>query len=153
MSDTVYINTKGLTKFLKSIKGTLPVIRVGILGAKDSRSGKVNSNAEIGARHEFGSAGMPVRSFLRVPIADNLDKYLTKFNAFDEDNLKKVINDGKLTVWLKQIGIVAENIVADAFSSGGFGKWIPSKHENGSGLTLVDTQQLRNSISSEVIGG
>jgi hypothetical protein len=155
MADTVELKTKGLDQFIKSLKGKLPTVRVGILGSHDARRGGVNGNAEIGAKHEFGGDGMPIRSFLRVPISENIGSYLENYGAFDEDNLKKVINEGKLSVWMKQIGIVAEKIVGDAFSNGGFGKWPGWKgnYKSNTGLILVDTTQLRNSITSEVHDG
>ena len=51
------------------------------------------------------------------------------------------------------MGAVGESIVQDAFSTGGFGKWKPSRMENKqTKQTLVETQQLRNSITSDVKG-
>lgn len=154
--DTVSFDKRALDKFLKSLKGRLPSVQVGILGDKDARTGKAASNATIGAAHEFGTGKLPQRSFLRVPIAQNLSSYLTKYNAFDKDNLKKVIDEGKLNSWMAQVGFVAEQIVADAFNSGGFGEWPPwitPNYQNNTGMLLVDTQQLRNSITSRVIDG
>ena len=153
--DTVELKTADLDKLIKSLKGNMPMVRVGILGDKNVRtSDKVGpSNAEVGASHEFGTTTVPIRSFLRVPIADNLQKYLDNSNAFDSDALKKVIATGSITEWLKKIGILAESIVADGFDSGGFGKWQPSDMTNKKNhQTLVETQQLRNSITSDVKG-
>lgn len=153
MSDDVQVQTKGLDQFIKAFKGKLPTVRVGILGSNNSRND--GSNAAIGAIHEFGDSTHPMRSFLRVPIAENLDKYLDSHQAFDEDNIKKIVRDGKITVWMEQIGVVAEMVVADAFTSGGFGKWAPWKngYTSKTGNILVDTTQLRGSITSEVKDG
>lgn len=153
MSDnTVYVNTKGLDQFLKLLKVKPPVARVGILGDKNLRTSEgVKSNAEIGARHEFGSGKLPIRSFLRAPISDKMQSYLESSNAFDPQALSKVIKTGSLLEWTRKLGILAESIVSDAFATGGFGKWKPSNmarkkvHQ-----TLVETNQLRESITSEV---
>lgn len=154
MADTVEMNLKPLERLLKSLKGNIPEVRVGILGDKDARTkGNAKSNATIGAKHEFGSAEVPQRSFLRVPITEHMQEYLDKSGFFDKDALSKVITNASLIVWVKKIGLIAETIVADGFASGGFGKWAKWRnpnYTNNTGQILVDTQQLRNSISSEV---
>ena len=96
---------------------------------------------------------MPQRSFLRIPIAENLSKRLDNSGAFSKDELLKVIKEKSLEPWLKRMGTLAEAIVSDAFDSGGDGKWPKWKtkgYENNTGMLLVDTQQLRNSIMSDV---
>lgn len=146
------LKIEGLQKLLKALKGEIPGVRVGILGKHNHRSGKGNeTNATIGAKHEYGADGMPQRSFLRIPIAEHLQAYLDKSNAFKPDILKRVVKEGNIIPWLEKIGITAEAVVSDAFDTGGFGKWTPSNmkykkvHQ-----TLVETKQLRESISSEV---
>lgn len=152
MSDDIVFNTRELDKLIKAFTGKLPVAHVGIIGTKDQRSkGKASSNATIGAKHEFGDEGLPVRSFLRVPLTQQFEKYLEKSGAFNKDVLRKVIKDGSILEWMKKIAIVGETIVSDAFATGGFGAWKPSNmlfKQNQQ--TLVETQQLRNSITSEV---
>lgn len=139
------MDTKNLDALIKSLKGELPKVKVGILG--DSR------NATIGAAHEFGTSKLPRRSFLRVPIADHFEKYMESSGIFTRESLEKVIEDRSMIPWLTRMGILAEKIVAEAFSTGGFGKWAKWKnpnYENNTGQILIDTQQLRNSITSEV---
>lgn len=149
MSD-VELNTKNLEKLLKALKGKLPTARVGILG-DSGRSGGKATNAEIGAHHEFGTTKLPQRSFLRIPIQDNLDKVLKASGAFDKDVVRQIITQGSVVPFLKKVAIVAEGIVADAFATGGFGKWKPSDmRRKTNAQTLVETAQLRNSITSEV---
>jgi hypothetical protein len=115
------------------------------------RSSAGETNAKIGLKHEFG-IGVPMRSFLRIPIADNFQQYLENAGAFDSDAFKKVIAKKSLTLYVKRMGIVGETIVSDAFATGGFGKWKESQMKDKKvKQTLVETQQLRNSISSEVI--
>jgi len=151
-TDTIELNLRGLDKFIRSLKGELPEARIGILGNGKARSEGKQSNAEIGYKHEFGASGMPMRSFLRVPLTDHLQEYLDKAGAFDPDALKNVIKTGSIKIWVEKIAVIAEQIVQDGFASGGFGKWAPWKpgYQNRTGQILVDTQQLRNAIASEV---
>jgi hypothetical protein len=167
------LNMKGLDDLLKAIKSP-PIVRVGILGGKNQRSEKQHahgpqktlsmgsqyalptigpSNAEIGLKHEYGSAkeGLPIRSFLKEPITDNLQKYLDVAGAFSPGAVKRIIQARSLSLFMKKVGIIAETIVQDAFQTGGFGKWKPSnmKYKKVQ-QTLVETQQLRNSITSDV---
>lgn len=168
------LETPGLDKLIRAMKAKAPSIRIGILGAKSARdeqavkggkavnasSGKlkaakgtvnVETNAEVGAIHEFGSKNSPQRSFLRVPIADNLGKEMERSGALDKASLAEVIKGGSILPWAKKIAVIAEGIVAEAFKTGGFGKWVPSNMKNKKVHdTLVETQQLRNSITSEV---
>ncbi len=155
---TVTFNAKGLDSLLRALKDP-PSIKVGILGRTTSRSSgtkakgssDVKTNAEIGAIHEFGGEHMPQRSFLRIPIAEKLQEYLELSRAFDPDAVKRVIAEGSIKQWLKKVGVIAEQIVHDAFDSRGFGRWKPSNMKYKTvHQTLVETQQLRNSITSAV---
>lgn len=157
---SVTLKTPGLDKIIKALGGKPPKARVGILGDKAVRGaneqGEVKSesgstNAEIGAAHEYGTSKLPQRSFLRIPISENLQKYLQKAGLTDKDTLKQVIATGSVVPWLKQVAVTAETIVIDAFDSAGFGKWKPSDMTKKTNhQTLVETQQLRNSITSDV---
>ena len=133
------LKTNDLDKLAKTLNQKMPYAKVGILGQKADRPGEKN-NAEIGAVHEFGEAGMPERSFLRAPISENLSKKMGELKLEKDLSVKDMIY---------KIGAVAETIVRDAFLSGFDGKWIPSKKEEG--RTLVDTTQLMKSISFEVV--
>lgn len=150
----VELNVKGLEQLIKSLKN-MPIARVGILGDKSTRgsgrSQKSPTNAQIGAWHEFGTTRLPVRSFLRLPITTLLDKRLQQSGAFNKDVMRRVIQGGSIVPWLKLVAIEAEGIVAGAFDSGGYGTWPPSDMRYKKNFqTLIETQQLRNSISSEV---
>lgn len=146
------LQTKELDRLLRTLKAPNATIRVGILGSKDSRSGKENSNASVGAAHELGTSKMPKRSFLETPLRDNLSRYLKKSGLFTEDLLKKALADGKVLPLLKAVGVAAEAVVQDAFATGGFGKWAPWKgsYTSKTGQILVNSQQLRTSITSDV---
>lgn len=145
-------NVKGLDQLLKALKATPPVVRIGVLGGGARSDG--SSNATVGAAHEFGTHTLPARSFLRVPISENLADRMESAGAFDKDVLADVIASGTIRPWMQKVAILAEGIVAEAFDTGGFGKW-PALKAKTLGRKkvqqiLVETGQLRNSISSEV---
>lgn len=156
MSDdkTIYFNDKNLKQILKALTGPFPKARVGILGTQGTVREDGLTNAEIGAAHEYGTSKLPMRSFLREPISTKLKIYLKDADAFNDDALKQIATSGSLNLFMKKIGHLCETIVSGAFDTGGFGKWPKWKdpgYQNNTGQVLVDTQQLRNSISSEVI--
>lgn len=166
--DETTLEITGLNKLLKALgRKDQPYARVGILGEKAAKPHyaqvepgetgpkKISTNAEIGAAHEYGAParGLPQRSFLRVPIADNLQKYMEKSGAFDFDAISHVLKEGTVMPWLKKVAIIAEGIVIEAFDTAGFGKWKAWKtpgYTNNANQILVDTTQLRSSITSEV---
>ena len=150
--NTIYLDTKGVDDLLKAMSD-LPSIKVGVLGPKDRRNVTTDSNATIGLEHEYGLNGKPMRSFLRMPLIKALGPALEKSHAFTRDVLQKVLRDKSIVEWCKKIAIEAEGVIADAFDTGGFGEWPKWKnpnYTNNTGMILVDTQQLRNSITSEV---
>lgn len=154
MSDTIVkFNDKGLQGLIKAFGKRTPTARVGVLEGHTARKAEgEESNAEIGAKHEFGEDGMPMRSFLRMPITEHLQEYLEKSGAFTPAALQEVIRMGSLEKWIAICGVAGEDCVAEAFNTGGFGQWRPSNMENKVlKQTLVETQQLRNSITSEVV--
>lgn len=151
MSDEV-VNLRGLDKLVKALKVKTPKIRVGILGSKDARADS-QSNATIGAAHEFGTTTIPQRSFLRVPLIDHLDKELEKSGINSKDNLNEIISGGDLMPWLREIAVTAEAIVLEGFASQGYGKWAAWKNPNymnNSGQVLIDKGYLRDSITTDI---
>lgn len=152
MSET-RLELKGLDKLLKALKQKPPSIKVGILGDKTIRDGDGPNNATIGAAHEFGTSRLPQRSFLRIPIAKNLKKKMESAGAFDKATFQEVLSQGSIIPWAMKIAVIAEGIALDAFAEGGGrgNRWKPSNMKNKKvHQTLVETQQLRNSITSEV---
>jgi hypothetical protein len=156
----VRLSTPGLDKIIKALGGKAPVARVGILGQKVARGAgdggtqkksAGSTNAVIGAAHEFGTSKLPQRSFLRIPISMNLKKNLAEAGLTDKDTLKEVIASGTVKPWLEKVAIEAVGIVLEAFDTGGDGLWLQSNMKRKKNhQTLVETQQLRNSISYEV---
>lgn len=145
----VEFNTAALDRLIKSLQKT-PTIKVGVLG-NSSRTG-TESNATIGAAHEFGTSRMARRSFLLEPLKDELGNFMERHETLDEDTFKEVLKTGSLFVWMKRIASIAEAVVLEAFHTGGFGKWVPWKngYSSTTGQILVESQQLMRSIASEV---
>lgn len=107
---------------------------------------------EVGVSHEYG-AGVPRRSFLRVPFQvkkDQMDQAtVEQFRAVFEQG-----QEAKRAMGL--IGMQAVNIVKGAFTSRGYGAWPDiseaTKEMKGSSQVLIDTGTLRNSITYVVRG-
>ena len=153
------VEITGLDQLLKALNARPPVARVGILGDHALRNGKDHGNgaldnATIGAAHEFGTSTVPKRSFLFVPIAERLDKKIESSGLITEDTTNEVLKQGSVIPWMKEIAIDAEAVVLEAFATGGYGKWFALKPatlaRKMNQEILVETQQLRNSITSEV---
>ena len=141
----------------KIVKGALEdafKTRVGILGSKASAShGDGMTNVQIGTIHEFGSItrNIPARSFLRMPLEEHVWEWVKK----NKDKYNRLLETGSLEKWYAALGFEAERIVDEAFSSSGYGRWQKLKPQTikrkGSSMPLIDTGQLRASISSQVI--
>lgn len=146
------LNKKGLNNFLRMLDAEkLPMAKVGVLGRTDTRKDQ-STNAEIGLRHEFGTDKLPMRSFLRMPLTENFQKYVNKSKGFfDEKLLEKLANEQSLEGLVRILGTIGESIVIDGFDTGGFGRWKPSnmKYKKVQ-QTLIESQQLRDSITHEV---
>lgn len=67
---------KSLSKTMKAIAQSDSKVHVGILGGKrNSRKGEPLTNVELGFVHEFGTARVPERSFIRSTFEVNREKY------------------------------------------------------------------------------
>ena len=108
--------------------------------------------AQVGAQHEYG-AGVPRRSFLRVPFTTKRDELSTAIARQFED----VFQRGKSAEQaLGLIGTVAVNISKGAFTTRGYGEWPDitqaTKDAKGSSQVLVDNKILAGSITYVVRG-
>jgi hypothetical protein len=136
--------------------------RIGIMGDHASRTytgnfeaqgGNYQTNADIGLIHEKGSYSrkIPRRSFLEEPLRDKLPDQARKFGEY----FNKDLDAGRLAGAYEKLGILCENIVQMAFRTRGFGKWAPNSARTvarkGSDSPLIDTAQLRKSITSAVV--
>jgi hypothetical protein len=151
--------------------------RVGILGSKTDRRMKGTTNAEVGFIHEVGAPAknIPQRSWLRMPLCLKSKEILKEAMA----GAVGLMAAGKIKLMYQRLGIAAENAIQAAFDTGGFGSWAPLKYrtlmakirkgpikhlnmrkqqvseqmEEGARHTsiLIDTAQLRRSVSSKVV--
>jgi hypothetical protein len=163
-----------LDKFVRAVSTDM-VVRVGIMGNKTTRADMSKpvkhgtadairfnnrsyakssglSNADVGFIHEFGTGKIPKRSFLRMPIfqyAEDIIGMVVKAGAM------KKLAAGKSIEVLADLGIACENIIGRAFASRGWGSWAANTaatiKRKGSSSPLIDTGQLRRSISSAVV--
>lgn len=114
---------------------------------------KEKTNAEIGLDHEMGSMSrhIPRRSFLEMPLTTKMPDYGKKFG----ENLMKALDEGNIRPAFVNLGIKGEQVVQLAFASRGFGLWAPNAEstiqKKGSSQPLIDTAQLRKSITSDVV--
>ncbi len=164
-------NADLLESLIKHFSTNKMKVKVGVLGNDTARTAESEedtegstdgeskekvelTNAQIGAIHEFGSEehNIPQRSFLRMPIAVNLQRELSAQDISD-GLIVAIANDRSLEPLFFRIGLIAESIVGEAFDTGGFGAWKPSNMSGKKNKqTLVETTQLRNAITSEVKG-
>lgn len=160
----VLLDTKKLKTLLGYLTNGLPKAKVGIIGdkAKVKRaadSGEVLTNAQIGFIQEFGrlqgKPKIPARSFLVMPLKLYLDEFLQKRKGMTRQEFEKAVRSGKADKFIKKLGIVAEEVIQTAFETEGFGNWAPNSPatvaKKGSDKPLIDTGELRRSISSEVV--
>ena len=147
-------------------------VKVGVLAAKSGREASKDTednenltNVEIGLLHEFGDVegeiekfgsyeeAVPIRSFIKMPLEHKKDFLLKSMN---KKMIKAALVMGNVKKALEILGVEAENVIQEAFESGGFGKWAPlapsTIEKKGSAAILIETGQLRRSISSQVVG-
>lgn len=152
----IKVNLTGLDKLTKALGGKFS-IKVGIMGSNAQRKNGEGplSNAEIGFINEFGSYSkkIPPRSFLQMPLRLYLADYLLKKKAFSQQAIDEAVKNGTLLDLAKKVGIVAEEVIQQAFATRGFGQWKPNAHSTvkskGSDSPLIDTGELRRSITSK----
>lgn len=159
MDGRVEYNAKKLFKLIQNLKKGFPSVKVGIMGSQASaeHKGTNKTNVQIGFLNEFGSISqhIPARSFIRMPLQLYLSEYLRKKKALSQEEFTKAIEEGKENEFAAKVGLVAEEVIQDAFATRGFGNWAPNAPrtiaEKGSDSPLIDTGQLRRSITSKVI--
>ena len=137
----------GLIERMKSLGE--PKVYIGIPASTNARQGSSN-NATLAATHELGapSRGIPARPFLIPTMQNNADKYVRLM----AQGFKTALQDKtKADEVYEKIGLVASSDVKDYIVSGQF---VPLKQSTidrkGSSKPLIDTGELRNSISYEV---
>lgn len=151
---SVTLDTKLLDQLTAALSGDIPMVRVGIL-ADSTHNGSETTNVEIGTAHEFGAPArkLPERSFLRMPLNTKLHEYMEEAGLFEPKVIAELAKNKTFKPYMNLVGEIALNVIRDAFDTGGFGKWRKWKdknYTNNSGMLLVDTHQLRDSIAYEV---
>lgn len=145
MTGEVKINDAKWRKIIKQVAVMKrATVRVGIMG--DAGDEKGVSLAEIAAYHEFGTATIPERSFLRSTFYGHAAEGLAKMCA----KLSKAILEGKMdeTRALGLLGLWAVSEVRKTIRAGIEPELAPATiAAKGSSLALVDTGQLINSIT------
>lgn len=150
-------NLKELNDFVSEMTKNF-YIQVGILGSDVNRKDENGiTNGEIGLIHETGSITkkIPERSFLRMPLFFKQKEILQAGQKALTSELKNTkVNLVKV---LKKIGFACENVILDAFATGGFGKWqalsqrtIDNKKGANKYKILLNKMLLRSSVSSRV---
>jgi phage gpG-like protein len=168
ISLTVNVDTKKLEAIEKALKQNIKA-QVGILGDKNLRSdiqrnedgtAKIvkksiapQTNAQIGFIHEFGSYKdkIPERSFLRVPLMLFLNEALKEASP----KIRRAFQACNIIEAYGILGLSAEKVVQEAFDTSGHGSWPKLSPitiaRKGSDAILIDSGQLRKSITSKVV--
>ena len=115
------------------------------------------NNPTIGLYMEFGEPNnryhcvTPPRSFLRFPLQVHLRD---KLSYIGRSVWRAILLKQGLRLALQQLGIHAENVVQEAFKTGGWGMWKElaqiTIRRKGSDSILIDSGQLRQAITSKV---
>ncbi len=169
---SVKVDLTGLNNLIKTMDSQ-HVVRIGILGDKPRSKAKAKeekehkdppTNAEIGLAHEKGvkSRNLPRRSWLQVPLEDHLPEEFIK----NGPRVMLMMLAGNALLAYQDLQVICERIVEGAFDTGGYGKWkalelktlqgkkswkkLSSWDEKNNDQILVDTSQLRRSITSIV---
>lgn len=140
-------NGKGIKDLLKRLEKEGSV-DVGILAGEGKHEDSDLTVAQVGFFHEFGTVLVPERSFIRSTI-NGKAKEIKKVAAAQ---YKKVLN-GKITneQGLGILGAFTAGLIQETFTSN---NWVPNSEATqrikGSSTPLIDTGQLRQSISFKV---
>jgi phage gpG-like protein len=148
------LSTPNLNKLQRLLNEQYSV-KLGILGekAKAVHNDTDLTNVEIGTIHEFGSMSnnIPRRSFLKNTVVKKESDIQKKIRSLLKRHYNKPDGLEKVATL---IGIYGEALVQEAFETGGFGTWQPLSQRTidakNSSAILIDTGQLRGSISSKV---
>ena len=152
-TSSIRVNLDGLED-IKHQVGNRYRARVGILGSHASRTNGELDNATLGVIHMFGSVArnIPPRDFLVMPIETKKRELI---RAIATGSMRDAFKRGDYKRMFALLGAKAEEIVQQAFETGGFGRWPPLKPQTiarkGSAAILIDTGQLRRAITSDVV--
>jgi len=155
----VELDISKMKRLVGFLQNGMPSIKVGIMGQKNKRNDGIPTNAEIGFANEFGKmtgpVKIPARSFIRMPLQTHFyDKLLSK-KSLTKKEFEKAVDSGQADKFAAKVGLVAEETIQEAFATRGWGEWKPNApytvEQKGSDSPLIDTGQLRRSITSKVM--
>ena len=151
MKSTVIDKDLGYKKIMESIKSIAansPAVTVGIHAKEGSESHAKTelTNVQLGTIHEYG-LGVPERSFIRQTFDMNRDKYQKAL-----DGAARGVSSGKASVveGLKALGMFIVSTMQERIekNSPQFKELAEvTKKRKGSSKPLIDTGQLKNSIT------
>lgn len=151
----INFNLDGLEDIKKKVGSSMRA-RVGVLGSnaiRDDEGGGL-TNAELMLIHMFGSVSrnIPPRDPLLMPIERNRRELIRRLGS---GAMRAAFENGDYKKMFQLLGLVAESFVQEAFETGGWGQWPPDKPATiaakGSSAILIDTAQLRRSVTSDVV--
>ena len=150
---------QGLEKFTKMINNINDQeAHIGFLGEeKNTRTEGEITNADLAATHHFGSRtkNLPPRSpFIGFKMTEKTDKINSVVGKSLQSSLSKgTLTKADVTQALKKGGIAGENLIDEAFDTGGFGTWPPisqnTAKKKGNDKILIETDQLHKSRVSK----
>lgn len=148
MSVAVREKDNGWSALKKRLLGAKGHVAVGVLGSDASAPHGATTLYDVAAANEFGTSTIPERSFLR----ETLDVHRAKVVAFCKKQATLVVR-GDITndAALEKIGLFVQGLIQERIASG-----IPPENAEstvrakGSSKPLIDSGQLRGSISYEV---
>lgn len=147
-------------KLLENVKGAKDShVKVGVLASAGDVEGGQFSLAELAAVHEYGSPenGIPERSFIRSTMTASKEEMAKRMEKIARNIVQ---GEGTIAEGLDQLGlwvsskiksrIVGRQIVPRLEDSEAGRRTIERKDSD---VTLVDTAQLLNAISWQVVEG
>lgn len=137
-------------------------VRVGVLADAPKKTGtrtgkrgrqiqQAATLAEVAAAHEFGTATIPQRSFIRATV-----DLKAAVIAAEQEKLAAQVVDSKITpeVAMERLGAAVQGMVQVRIAEGIGPALAPATvARKGSSKQLVDTGQLRSSVTYQVLQG
>ena len=152
----IRFNLDGLDD-IKAKVGSNMRARVGVLGSKVTRNDGDKSgitNAELMLIQMFGSVtrNIPPRDPLLAPL---IKKRRELLKSLATGEMREAFMAGDYKKMFMLLGVKAEEFVQQAFETGGFGEWPKNASSTilakGSSAPLIDTGELRKSVTSDVV--
>lgn len=160
---TITITDKGAARSAKQLFGANKAsVKIGVFGEKGEQEAEGGlTMAEIAAVHEFGypEGGIPERSFLRSAFDANEGEIAEALTKLCKSLLHKAVmrgdgkgvTQGEMLQLLNKLGLYVVGIVQKRIGNGDITPELSEKTiaRKGSSVPLIDTGQLRSSISHE----